>query len=181
MSLSPGIWAGDVVVLVGHPVAGSRTSSVAAVVGAGLVDGRGGPAVVQLADLGPRLLEPDDRVRTAQDAVRGARVLVVATPVYKAGYSGVLKVFLDGLEATALESTIAVPVVLSASPAHGALADLQLRTVLQAMGALLPVPSFVLEEHHLDDLPEYVDAWRQRFGGALAGTAEALRFEEADT
>ena len=66
---------------------------------------------------------------------------MVATPVLKAGYPGILKLFLDRLEPTALETVIAVPVVLTASSAHGALADLQLRVVLQAVGALLPVPS----------------------------------------
>ena len=104
---------------------------------------------------------------------------MVATPVYKAGYTGLLKLFLDTLEPTALESTVAVPVVLSASGAHGAVADLQLRLVLQAVGALLPVPSFVLEEHHLDDLPQYVDAWQRRFGPAVTAVANALRPEEA--
>ena len=181
MSLSPGIWAGDVVVLVGNPVAGSRTSAVAKVVGAGLADSSTAPPkVVELADLGSALLSPEDeRVQAAREAVSNARVLVVATPVFKAGYTGVLKVFLDGLEPTALESTIAVPVVLAASSAHGALADLQLRLVLEAVGAMLPVPSFVLEEHHLDDLTHYVDAWQRRFGLAVTATADALRFEEA--
>ena len=107
-----------------------------------------------------------------------AHVLVVATPVYKASYTGVLKVFLDGLSATSLESTVVVPVVLAASRAHGALADLQLRIVLQALGALLPVPSFVLEEHHLDHLPEYVEAWRHRFGPVVAAVATALQGDE---
>jgi len=180
MSLSPGIWSGDVVVLVGNPAAGSRTSAVAHVVGAGLADGPTAAKVVELSDFGHALLSPDDeQVRAAREAVSRARVLVVATPVYKAGYTGVLKVFLDGLESTALESTVAVPVVLTASSAHGALADLQLRTVLEAVGALLPVPSFVLEEHHLDDLPQYVDSWRRRFALAVTATADALRFEEA--
>lgn len=180
MSLSPGTSSGDVVVLVGNPVAGSRTSDVARIVGSGLATGsKIPPEVVELADFGPALLSADDeRVQAARDAVSGARVLVVATPVYKAGYTGVLKVFLDSLEATALESTVAVPVVLSASSAHGAMADLQLRLVLQAVGALLPVPSFVLEEHHLDHLPQYVMAWQQRFGLAVTGTVDALRSEE---
>ncbi len=181
MSVSPEISANDVVVLVGNPVPGSRTSGVSKVVASGLVpDLDSVPEVVELADLGADLFSAEsERVRRARRLVSGARVLVVATPVYKAGYTGVLKVFLDGLESTALESTVAVPVVLAASSAHGAMADLQLRVVLQAVGAMLPVPSFVLEEHHLDHLPQYVDAWLQRFGPAVAAVAGALRPEEA--
>ena len=180
MSVSPENPAGDVVVLVGNPAAGSRTGAVARAVATGLVaDRSAAPVVIELADLGSALCSPEDgRVARARDVVRQARVLVVATPVYKAGYTGVLKLFLDGLEPTALASTVAVPVVLTASSAHGVMADLQLRLVLQAVGAHLPVPSFVLEEHRLDRLPDSVDAWQQRHGRAVSAVASAVRLEE---
>ena len=171
----------NVAVLVGSPASGSHTRAVAEVVAAGLAVADGGSVeVVELADLGPDVVASDDeRARRAREVVSQAGLLIVATPVHKAGYTGLLKLFLDGLEPTALEETVAVPVVLSASSAHGAIADLQLRLVLQAVGALLPVPSFVLEEHHLDFLPQYVDAWRRRFGPAVGAVVTALRAEEA--
>lgn len=171
----------DVVVLVGSPHERSRTSSVATVVGAGLASTVGtSSVVVELAELGPTGLDPDDaRLKRAQELVGGARLLVVATPVYKAAYTGLLKLFLDGLEPNALEETVAVPVVVSASSAHGATADMQLRHVLQASGALLPVPSFVLEEHHLDHLPLYVDAWQRRIAPAVGAVVGALSAQEA--
>ena len=177
MSLPPDIAPDEVVVLVGNPSPASRTSTVAQTVAAALTgrsDGR--PRVVELCDLDPSAAG-DPVLLEAQEAVRRAALLVVATPVYKASFTGALKTFLDGLEPTALESTVAVPVVLSAASAHGALADLQLRIVLQAVGALLPVPSFVLEEHHLDDLPQYADAWQHRFGTPVAAVVRALRPE----
>jgi FMN reductase len=166
----------EAVVLIGHPSSESRTSAVAQTVADRLaVGGLGEPEVVELADhrVSVHALD-DDVIRSVRDVVCNTAVLVVATPVYKGGPTGLLKTFLDGLEATALESTVAVPVVLSASSAHGALADLQLRVVLQTVGALVPVPSFVVEEHHLDDLPQYVDAWQQRFGPAIDAVARAL-------
>lgn len=166
----------DVVVLVGSPALGSRTSRVARTVAEAL--GGDQPRVVELAEVGPCAEKHGDSLRLAQEAVQRAGLVVVATPVYKAGYTGVLKQFLDTLDLTALEQTVVVPVVLSASAAHGALADLQLRIVLQALGALMPVPSFVLEEHHLDDVPQYVDAWRARFGTAVRAVVDALRVEE---
>jgi FMN reductase len=181
MSVSADISVADVVVLVGNPAPASRTSAVAKVVAEGLA-GKAGESltVVELAELGAGLLSSEDEcVFRAQELVAGARLLVVATPVYKASFSGVLKVFLEGLEPTALESTVVVPVVVSASSAHGALADLQLRIVLQAVGGLLPVPSFLLEEHHFDHLPQYVAAWRQRFGPVVGAVVNALRPEEA--
>lgn len=184
MSLSSDIPRTDVVVLVGNPAAGSRTSRVAEVVARVVAEGLTGPdhrppTVVELADV---WTSPQREFEARADEVRGtvvgADVLVVATPVYKAGYTGLLKLFIDRLEHTALESTVVIPVVLAASGAHGALADLQLRLVLQAVGGLLPVPSFVLEEHHLDDLPQYVDAWQRRFGPAVSAVARALRLLE---
>ncbi|MGH3333474.1 MAG: NADPH-dependent FMN reductase [Nocardioidaceae bacterium] len=180
MSLSPEVSRGGVITLVGNPVKGSRTSAVAQVVAAGLGHGPGHvPEVIELADHGSALFSyDDDRAARARELVSGAHVLVVATPVFKAGYTGLLKLFLDSLDPTALESTVAVPVILTASSAHGAMADLQLRLVLQAVGALLPVPSFVLEEHHLDHLPQYVEAWQGRFGPAVAAVSDALRPRE---
>ena len=88
--------------------------------------------VVELGELGTGPLgEVGVAVQEAEELVRQADLLVVAAPVFKAGYPGILKLFLDRLEPTALESVVAVPVVLTASSAHGALADLQLRVVLQ--------------------------------------------------
>lgn len=170
---------GGLVALVGSHAPDPRTSTVARVVADGLVPQVGGPPeVVELADHGAAVVTgTDHRVRAARELVAGARVLVVATPVHKAAYTGLLKVFLDGLDPTALEETVVVPVVLSASSANGASADLQLRTVLQALGASLPVPSFVLEEHHLDSLPQYVDAWLERFGQVVGAVARVLRPE----
>jgi FMN reductase len=172
---------GGVVVLVGNPAQGSRTSEVAQVVASELVSGSNvPPAVVELAALGAAAVASGgDAVDQAVELVSRADVLVVATPVYKAGYTGLLKLFLERLDVTALDGTVVVPVVLSASPAHGALADLQLRVVLEAVGAHLPVPSFVLEEHHLDHVPEYVDAWQRRFGAVVTAVADAVSLQDA--
>lgn len=171
----------DIAVLVGSPQPGSRTGAVAKVVAAGLGAGVGASsAVVELAGLGPALIAADDDgLAIARETIRSADLVVVATPVYKAGYTGILKLFLDDLDPTALEETVVVPVVVSASSAHGALADLQLRLVLESVGALLPVPSFVVEEHHLDHLPLYVDAWQRRFAPVLGAVVAAVRRHEA--
>ena len=63
---------------------------------------------IHVRDLSPQALLLADfahpTVARAIDQVAQARVLVVSTPVYKAAYSGVLKVFLDLLPQTALQS-----------------------------------------------------------------------------
>jgi FMN reductase len=67
--------------------------------------------------------------------VAQADVVVVATPVYKAAYSGVLKVFLDLLPQTALAGKTVLPLATGGSPNHMLALDYALRPVLQSLGA----------------------------------------------
>ncbi len=61
------------------------------------------PQALLLADTGHR------SIAHAVEQVADARALVVATPVYKAAYSGVLKVFLDLLPQEALKGKAVLP------------------------------------------------------------------------
>jgi len=67
--------------------------------------------------------------------VQRARAIVVATPVYKAAYSGVLKVFLDLLPQTALKEKTVLPLATGGSPHHMLTLDYALRPVLQSLSA----------------------------------------------
>jgi hypothetical protein len=61
---------------------------------------------VDVGALGPGLLVSDDAAATAAvTALTRARWLVIATPTYKATFTGVLKVPLDRLPATALSGS----------------------------------------------------------------------------
>jgi FMN reductase len=64
-----------------------------------------------------------------------AHAVVVATPVYKAAYSGVLKVFLDLLPQNALKDKTVLPLATGGSPHHMLALDYALRPVLQALSA----------------------------------------------
>lgn len=86
----------------------------------------------------PALLQADWKhpsVIKAIDQVARARAVVVATPVYKAAYSGVLKVFLDLLPQTALKDKTVLPLATGGSPHHMLALDYALRPVLQALSA----------------------------------------------
>ncbi len=71
----------------------------------------------------------------AIEQVAKATVIVVATPVYKAAYSGVLKVFLDLLPQTALKGKTLLPLATGGSPHHMLALDYALRPVLQSLSA----------------------------------------------
>ncbi len=94
---------------------------------------------LQIRDLSPQALILADfgnrSISHAIGRVAAADVLVVATPVYKAAYSGVLKVFLDLLSQTALAGKTVLPLATGGSPHHMLALDYALRPVLQSLGA----------------------------------------------
>jgi FMN reductase len=94
---------------------------------------------LQIRDLSPQALLLADvshpTVAHAVAQVARARAIVVATPVYKAAYSGVLKVFLDLLPQTALKNKHVLPLATGGSPNHMLALDYALRPVLQSLGA----------------------------------------------
>lgn len=94
---------------------------------------------VQIRDLSPQALLLADwnhaSVKRAIAQVESAGALVIATPVYKAAYSGVLKVFLDLLPQTALKGKVVLPLATGGSPHHMLALDYALRPVLQSLGA----------------------------------------------
>lgn len=128
----------DVVVICGHPRPGSRTSQLARAVGQRFAEGRGeaGFVMVDVAELGPALLEPSDGATShALLEVQDAALLVVATPTYRGAYSGALKVLLDQLPANALAGVLAVPVVTADIQAQADVAEALLSRLLSELGA----------------------------------------------
>jgi FMN reductase len=64
-----------------------------------------------------------------------ARGLIVATPVYKASYTGSLKALLDILPQQALRNKTVFPIATGGSPAHMLVLDYALKPVLGSLGA----------------------------------------------
>ncbi len=152
-----------VVALSGNPRVGSRTSEVARYVADHLTARLGFPApatALEVADVAGQLFAGTttdaDRYRST---VARAAVVVVATPVYKASYTGLLKAFFDGYPAGGLRGVVAVPVVVSASPAHSFVAEHVLRPLLVELGALVPVKALAVTERELADLEAVVHTW----------------------
>lgn len=67
--------------------------------------------------------------------VAQARAVIIATPVYKAAYTGILKAFLDLLPQRGLAEKIVFPIATGGSPAHLLVIDYALKPVLSALGA----------------------------------------------
>jgi FMN reductase len=78
----------------------------------------------------------DPTVAAALATVVAARILVVSTPIYRATYSGLLKVFFDLLAPEALEGKVAIPIATGGSAAHLLAVDHGLRPLLASLGAV---------------------------------------------
>jgi FMN reductase len=162
-----------VTVLVGNPRAGSRTREAGVLAADRLLPGAGA-AVVDLAALGPDVLDPSSRAfGDAVALVSRARLLVVASPTYKATYTGLLKVFLDGFETgTGLEGVVAVPLMLGGAPQHALAPELLLKPLLVELGATTPAPGLFLGADDFAD-GRAIDRYVGRWGRALRGSLEA--------
>lgn len=74
-------------------------------------------------------------IRQALDEVARADVVLVATPIYKAAYSGALKAFLDLLPQDGLRGKTVLPLATGGTVAHLLAVDYALKPVLAALGA----------------------------------------------
>lgn len=77
----------------------------------------------------------DPAIVHARALVAEADALVIATPVYKASYTGILKAFLDLLPQDGLKGKLVLPVATGGSQSHMLALDYALRPVLHALDA----------------------------------------------
>lgn len=100
---------------------------------------------LQVRDLpADALLKADfknEGIIAAAAEVAQAQALVIATPVYKAAYSGVLKAFLDLLPQDGLKGKLVLPLATGGSQSHMLALDYALRPVLSSLGARHVLPS----------------------------------------
>jgi FMN reductase len=145
-----------VAVVVGNPKPQSRTLAAAIYVAQQLA---GEPdLVVDLADLGPALVDwADPDVTELVKQVGAADLVVVASPTYKAAYTGLLKLFLDRFAGGTGLSGLAVPLMLGGSPAHSLAPELTLRPVLTEIGGTVPGRGLYVVDAQHDDPAAYAD------------------------
>jgi FMN reductase len=145
-------------VVVGNPKPASRTFNAAVRIATRLY-GRSPEVVVDLVDLGAALISVEDEALVdAVNAVRAADAMVVASPTYKASFTGILKIFLDRFPSGALAGKIALPVTLGGAWQHALAPEVFLKPVLVESGAQCPVRGLYLLDSDYED-PPGLDAW----------------------
>lgn len=148
----------SIVALVGSPSVESRTVALLRHI-ADRLDGHDVHVVPVRALPAEALLgadTADPAIAAVVDQVAGADGLIVASPVYKAAYSGVLKTFLDLLPAAALAGKAVLPLLTGGAPVHALAVDYALRPVLSALGARHVVPGLFLIDKQIERTPDGV-------------------------
>lgn len=151
----------NVVVVVGNPKPNSRTRAAAELLAQRLT---GAPAtsVIDVVELGAGLLAwGDPRVAEAKEIVKSTNLLIVASPTFKATYSGLLKLFLDQFGAGELRGIVAVPLMLGAAPQHALAPELSLKPVLVEIGCTCPTPGLYLLDSAYEE-SDTLNAWLER-------------------
>jgi FMN reductase len=116
----------------------------------------GRPATANVIELGPLAVDiaraavagfPGEQIQAAIDRLAAADAIIAATPVYKAGISGLFKSFVDILDNDLIVSK---PVLLAATggtPRHALVIDDQMRPLFAYMRALaLPTSVYAAPE-----------------------------------
>ncbi|QXZ08232.1 NADPH-dependent FMN reductase [Comamonas sp. Y33R10-2] len=149
----------SILLIAASPTKPSRSSALLSAVASRLqAQGLSTEPVLHLNQLDPAALlhaqfdHPE--IRAVTDRVAQADAVVIATPVYKAAYSGLLKVFLDVLPQTALKGKLVLPLATGGSPHHMLALDYALRPVLQSLAARHILPGIYATDQGVPLLPE---------------------------
>ena len=93
-------------------------------------------------------------IKLAKERVQLAEAIIVATPVYKAAYSGILKAFLDVLPQDGFAGKLVLPLATGGSQSHMLALDYALRPVLLALGARYVLPSIYATDAQINWMPD---------------------------
>jgi FMN reductase len=125
----------------------------------------------------------DPRIRDSLARLEDADALVVATPVYKAAFSGLLKAWLDLVPQYGLRGKVVLPLATGGSIAHALALDYALRPVLTSMQARHVVNGFLVLDRFIEsptnsDLSAIHEDAEPELGKIVEGFLEGLKVVE---
>lgn len=116
----------------------------------------------------------DTALVAAINLVERADLVVIATPIYKAAYSGLLKLFLDVLPQDALRGKTVLALASGGSPGHLLALDYALKPVLAALGARHILDALYAVDKQLVDHPTQQYAADAELGERLDRALQGL-------
>jgi FMN reductase len=152
----------NICVLVGNPKPGSRTLTLAERLARmiGEAAGSAEPTIIDLADHADAIFRwPSEEMAALSQQVASCDLAVIASPTYKATYTGLLKGFLDRYPALGLRDVCAIPVMTGADKGHSMAPEVNLRPLLVELGALVPTRGLYFETPAMYRLEEVLTGW----------------------
>ncbi|MFL9610097.1 NADPH-dependent FMN reductase [Methylobacillus sp. Pita2] len=113
--------------------------------------------------------------------VQEADLLVIASPVYKASYTGLLKHFFDLLDPKALVGKVAILAATGGSDQHAMVVDYQLRTLASFFNVYTTPTAIYAKDTEFAHYQLTSDAIRQRIAVAVEQAAFLLKQEAPQT
>jgi len=172
---------GSVLLVGGSPSAPSRSSALLDAVGTRLALRGARIERIAVRELPAQALLSADVshpvIQRAADQLAQARAVVIASPVYKAAYSGVLKAFLDLLPQSALKGKTVLPLATGGSPHHMLALDYALRPVLQSLAARHILAGVFATDSQVTLTPEGAYQLQSELAQRLDDSVETLALE----
>lgn len=158
----------SILLIGGSPSAHSRTGRWLESIGARLEQEGAHAESLRVRDLPSQALLHADfkhpEIVAALQQVERAEGIVIATPVYKAAYSGILKAFIDLWPQFGLRGKVVLPLASGGSPAHTLILDYALRPVLASLAPRQVLDSIYAVEEQI--------IWSEQAGLTLSPAIE---------
>ena len=169
----------NICVLAGNPKPASRTLTLAERL-AQLIGEMAGSAELTVIDLATHSEDifrwPSEEMTALSAQVAASDLVIVASPTYKATYTGLLKGFLDRYPALGLRDVCAIPVMTGADKGHSMAPEVNLRPLLVELGALVPTRGLYFETPAMYRMDEVLSEW---LADNAAGVRQVLLAAEA--
>ncbi len=144
------------VAISGSPRAPSKSKTLAELVLAALARSGCTTQMIDVAELPAEALvarASAPEVDAAIEAVGAARIVVAASPTYRASYTGVMKAFFDLMPPAHLAGKICVPVQTGASPAHFLTIEYGMRPLFASLEGAAIAGVYATDEQFVDGQP----------------------------
>lgn len=162
-----GLAMSEVLALNASPSPTSKTHAIAVVA----LEIAGGGDLLELSALDADALLGRSRSNDVEDAkkrIAAADIVVVASPVYRATYSGLLKVLLDQFDQRALEGVVCVLAATGGSAQHFLAVDTGLRPLVTSLAATAVPTAVYAESADFDEAGQPSEKIRQQLTQAIA-------------
>ncbi|MBX6721763.1 MAG: NAD(P)H-dependent oxidoreductase [Dactylosporangium sp.] len=165
-------------IVVGNPKPRSRTRAVAeAIVDRLGLSGATDRTTIDLADYQAEVFDwsAARSVPALLEGVASSDLVVVASPTYKATFTGLLKAFLDRYPAGGLAGVVAVPVMTGGDTTHALAPQVGLTPLLLELGAIVLGRGYYFVIDQMDRLDDYADATARSIRTDLARVVAVAR------